>query len=49
MPSGKRLTVYSSGPNNRVVPYKHVGWTISPKLINMWSLISMWGGNFKIM
>ena len=28
---------YSSGPNCRVVPYKHVGWTLSTKPISMWS------------
>ena len=33
--------MYSSGP-------KHVGWTIHPKSINMWSEISMWS-NFSIM
>ena len=33
---------YSSGPNNSVVLNKQGGWTISQKLINMWSEISMW-------
>ena len=32
----------SSGPNNSVVQNKHGGWTIFPKLINVWSPISMW-------
>jgi hypothetical protein len=33
---------YSSGPNNSVVLNKHGGWTIFPKLINVWSGISVW-------
>ena len=40
------MTDYSSGPNCRVVPYKHVGRTILPKSITMWSWTIMWGGNF---
>ena len=31
------MSIYSSGPNCHVVPYKHVGWTILSKLISMWS------------
>jgi hypothetical protein len=34
--------VYFSGPNNSVVLNKPGGWTIYPKLINVWSKISMW-------
>ena len=37
---------YSSGPNNHVVPYNHVGWTISLNLIVMWSQLIMWGRFF---
>ena len=38
---------YSSGPNNSVVLNKHSGWTISAKLINVWSGISMWSFKSK--
>ena len=38
---------HSSGPNNSVVLNKHGGWTITPKLINMWSGINVWL-NFQI-
>ena len=34
-PSG--TGAYSSGPNNHVVPNKHVGWTVSCRLMSMWS------------
>ena len=33
---------YSSGPYNSVVLNKRGGWTIHPKLINVWSEISTW-------
>ena len=36
------LVIYSCGPNNSVVLNKRGGWTIHPKLINVWSEISMW-------
>ena len=28
---------YSSDPNKHVVPNNHVGWTVQPKAINVWS------------
>ena len=28
---GFSLFAYSSGPNSRMAPYKHMGWTISQK------------------
>ena len=34
--------IYSSGPNNSVVLNKHGSWTIYPKLMYVWSEISMW-------
>ena len=37
---------YSNSPNNHVVPYNHVGWTISLNLIVMWSQLIMWGRFF---
>ena len=40
------ISGYSSGPNNHVVPYNHVGWTISLNLIVMWSQLIMWGRFF---
>ena len=30
-------TFYSSGPNKCVVPNNHVGWTVQPREINVWS------------
>ena len=37
------VPTYSSGPNNSVVLNKRGGgWTIYPKLVNVWSEISMW-------
>ena len=33
---------YSSGRYNSVVLSKHIWWTISPKLINVWSRIRVW-------
>ena len=38
---------YSSGPNKRVVPNNHVGWTVQTKFISMWSLINMRSGIFQ--
>ena len=38
------LKWYSSGPNTHVVPNKHVGWTVSTRLISVWSWLIMWGG-----
>ena len=40
--AGMFLNYYSSGPNRSVVLNKRGGWTIYPKLINVWTEISMW-------
>ena len=44
--SYRKNLVFISGPNNHVVPYNHVGWTISLNLIVMWSQLIMWGRFF---
>ena len=53
MPAGRRtgrLVGYSSGPNNRVVPYKRIyGMDNFSKINNRVILNKQWGGNFKIM